>query len=66
MGRSVFEVGKNDSPCVISNFAIFSRYNLPYHPLRLLDPIYGGAVYHDFHHMVRGRASNYGGYKVFE
>jgi len=43
-----------------------SGYNLPYHPLRLLDPIYGGSVAHEFHHSVVGRNSNFGGYKFWD
>jgi sterol desaturase/sphingolipid hydroxylase (fatty acid hydroxylase superfamily) len=43
-----------------------SGYYLPFHPLRLLSPIYGGALDHDIHHQLRGRKSNYGGYKFWD
>jgi len=43
-----------------------SGYNLSFHPLRLLNPIYGGPVGHDFHHMLRGRQSNFGGYRFWD
>jgi len=43
-----------------------SGYNLPFHPLRLLSPIYGGPVGHDFHHQLRGRQSNFGGYRFWD
>jgi len=43
-----------------------SGYHLPFHPIRLLDPIYGGPREHDFHHRVEGRLSNFGGYKFWD
>jgi len=43
-----------------------SGYNLPFHPLRLLSPIYGGPVYHAFHHKLAGRSYNFGGYKIWD
>jgi len=43
-----------------------SGYNLPFHPLRLLNPIYGGPLAHDFHHQTYGRNSNFGGYKFWD
>eukprot|EP01114_Cavostelium_apophysatum_P021459 TRINITY_DN7494_c0_g1_i1.p1 TRINITY_DN7494_c0_g1~~TRINITY_DN7494_c0_g1_i1.p1 ORF type:complete len:283 (-),score=37.96 TRINITY_DN7494_c0_g1_i1:27-830(-) len=43
-----------------------SGYNLPFHPLRILSPIYGGPLAHDFHHQSYGRNSNFGGYKFWD
>jgi len=43
-----------------------SGYNLPFHPLRLLDSIYGGSKAHEYHHSVIGRSSNFGGYKLWD
>jgi sterol desaturase/sphingolipid hydroxylase (fatty acid hydroxylase superfamily) len=39
-----------------------SGYHLPFHPLRLISPIYKGPKYHDFHHSVKGRNTNFAGY----
>jgi len=41
-------------------------YYIPWHPLRLIAFVYGGAKYHDFHHMFAGRNNNYGSYKVWD
>ncbi|KNC46738.1 C-4 methylsterol oxidase [Thecamonas trahens ATCC 50062] len=43
-----------------------SGYQLPFHPLRLLSPIYGGPAYHDHHHSIRGRQTNFGGYRFWD
>eukprot|EP01112_Ceratiomyxa_fruticulosa_P016231 TRINITY_DN486_c0_g2_i4.p1 TRINITY_DN486_c0_g2~~TRINITY_DN486_c0_g2_i4.p1 ORF type:complete len:291 (-),score=38.18 TRINITY_DN486_c0_g2_i4:144-938(-) len=43
-----------------------SGFNFPFHPLRLIGSIYGGAEYHGFHHMYKGMSSNFGGYKFWE
>jgi len=43
-----------------------SGYNLPFHPLRCLNFIYGGPLAHDFHHQLAGRNSNFGGYKIWD
>eukprot|EP01116_Phalansterium_solitarium_P006684 TRINITY_DN1902_c0_g1_i1.p1 TRINITY_DN1902_c0_g1~~TRINITY_DN1902_c0_g1_i1.p1 ORF type:complete len:307 (+),score=34.13 TRINITY_DN1902_c0_g1_i1:1275-2195(+) len=43
-----------------------SGYNLPFHPLRLIGFIYGGPIYHDYHHMVKGLSCNFGGYKIWD
>jgi 4-alpha-methyl-delta7-sterol-4alpha-methyl oxidase len=43
-----------------------SGYQLPFHPLRLLSPIYAGPIGHDFHHILAGRSSNFGGYKFWD
>mgnify|MGYP001036968383 FL=1 len=43
-----------------------SGYALPFHPLRLLSPIYGGAEAHFYHHSVQGRKYNLGGYKFWD
>lgn len=42
-----------------------SGYDLPFHPLRLV-PGYGGPKFHDFHHSIHGRNSNFGGYKFWD
>jgi sterol desaturase/sphingolipid hydroxylase (fatty acid hydroxylase superfamily) len=42
-----------------------SGLHLPFHPLRLV-PFYGGARYHDRHHSLKGRQTNFGGYKVWD
>jgi sterol desaturase/sphingolipid hydroxylase (fatty acid hydroxylase superfamily) len=39
-----------------------SGYALPFHPLRLLWPIYPGPRHHDHHHSLKGRQTNFGGY----
>lgn len=43
-----------------------SGYNLPFHPLRALAPVYWGPVGHGAHHAVHGRATNFGGYKLWD
>jgi len=43
-----------------------SGYNLPFHPLRLISPVYGGAHFHDFHHNIKGRNGNFGGYRFWD
>lgn len=35
-----------------------SNYALPFHPLRLLRPVYGGPTYHSIHHAKGTRDSN--------
>lgn len=49
---------------VFNSFYLIGRYNLPFHPLRIIGFIYGGPLMHDFHHQVYGRNANFGGYKV--
>jgi len=52
---------------VIRSTDAHSGYNLPYHPLRLIQFMYGGPVYHDLHHMVKGQPScNFGGYRIWD
>jgi sterol desaturase/sphingolipid hydroxylase (fatty acid hydroxylase superfamily) len=43
-----------------------SGYDLPFHPLRILSPIYGGPRAHDMHHSVHGRGTNFGGYLFWD
>jgi len=43
-----------------------SGYHLPFHPLRIIFPIYGGGIYHSFHHMPQGFGSNFGGYRFWD
>ena len=52
---------------LINNFIdAHSGYNIPFHPLRLIWPIYGGAHFHDFHHSIQGRNGNFGGYRFWD
>lgn len=39
-----------------------SGYHLPFHPLRIISSIYNGPKFHDFHHSIKGRNQNFGGY----
>jgi sterol desaturase/sphingolipid hydroxylase (fatty acid hydroxylase superfamily) len=43
-----------------------SDYNLPFHPLRLLSPIYGGPVMHSIHHCKATNDRNFGGYRFWD
>jgi len=43
-----------------------SGYDIPFHPLKLLGPLYWGPRRHDFHHALAGRNSNFGGYKLWD
>ena len=39
---------------------------MPFHPLRAISFIYGGAESHYYHHSVEGRNYNLGGYKFWD
>jgi len=43
-----------------------SGYNIPFHPLRLIGFLYGGPTHHDYHHMIKGKHCNFGGYLIWD
>ena len=61
-GASVFTVWAWATFRELRGTDAHSDYKLPFHPLRILSPIYGGPSYHSVHHKRETKHSNYGGY----
>ena len=43
-----------------------SNYDFPYHPMKVLSPIYDGARQHLSHHTLKGRRTNFGGFNIWD
>ena len=43
-----------------------SGYDFPYHPLKLINFVYGGTRIHSFHHTLAGRKHNFGGLIIWD